>query len=187
MENNNSWGVIFVLKLWKEGCKMAKIIDRLKEQLTEDILTETEIDAVMEKEKYYPIESDTEQEDGVIKYSNGKSEMWVKCIYSDGEYLVSDVTLKTKKSGSTRTRHLTPEEIKQFMDYFRNNGKYDEFLIFLMELFLARRIGDTLCLEWGNFYYENGNKRDVIRDLLEQKTDKIAKLHIANVIWKYLD
>ena len=46
---------------------MAKIIDRLKEQLTEDILTETEIDAVMEKEKYYPIESDTEQEDGVIK------------------------------------------------------------------------------------------------------------------------
>ena len=144
---------------------MAKIIDRLKEQLTEDILTETEIDAVMEKEKYYPIESDSEQEDGVIKYSNGKSEMWVKCIYSDGEYLVSDVTLKTKKSGSTRTRHLTPEEIKQFMDYFRSNGKYDEFLIFLMELFLARRIGDTLCLEWGNFYYENGKKRDVIRDL----------------------
>ena len=88
---------------------MAKIIDRLKEQLTEDILTETEIDAVMEKEKYYPIESDAEQEDGVIKYSNGKSEMWVKCIYSDGEYLVSDVTLKTKKSGSTRTRHLTPK------------------------------------------------------------------------------
>lgn len=168
---------------------MAKIIDKLKEQLTEDILTETEIDHIMEREKYYPLENDVddESEGGILKYSNGKSEMWVKCIYSDGEYLVSDVTLKTKKSGSTRTRHLTPEEIKKFMDYFRNNGKYDEFLIFLMELFLARRIGDTLCLEWGHFYYENGNKRDVIRDLLEQKTDKIAKLHIANVIWKYLD
>lgn len=168
---------------------MAKIIDRLKEQLTENILTETEIDQIMEREKYYPSENDMddESEEGILKYSNGKSEMWVKCIYSDGEYIVSDVTLKTKKSGSTRTRHLTPEEIKKIMDYFRNNGKYDEFLIFLMELFLARRIGDTLCLEWRHFYYENGNKRDVIRDLLEQKTDKTAKLHIANVIWKYLD
>ena len=68
---------------------MAKIIDKLKEQLTEDILTETEIDAVMEKEKYYPIEGDAEQEDSVLKYSNGKSEIWVKCIYSDGELEMS--------------------------------------------------------------------------------------------------
>ena len=62
---------------------MAKIIDNLKEQLMENILSETEIDAIMEKEKYYPIESDTEQEEGVLKYSNGKSEVWHKYIYSE--------------------------------------------------------------------------------------------------------
>ena len=32
---------------------MARIIDNLKEQLMENVLNETEIDAIMEKEKYY--------------------------------------------------------------------------------------------------------------------------------------
>ena len=36
----------------------------------------------------------------------------VKYIYSEGEYLITDVTMKTKKSGSTKSRHLTIEEIK---------------------------------------------------------------------------
>ena len=40
---------------------MAKIIDNLKEQLMENVLIEIEIDAIMEREKYYPIESDTER------------------------------------------------------------------------------------------------------------------------------
>lgn len=166
---------------------MAKIIDNLKEQLTENVLTEAEIDAIMEKEKYYPIESDTEQEEGILKYSNGKSQTWIKYIYSEGEYLVTDVTMKTKKSGSTKSRHLSIEEIKKLMDYFRNNKKYDEFMIFIMELFLARRIGDTLSLEWSHFYYENGNKRETIADLIEDKTEKIARLHIADVLWKYIE
>ena len=166
---------------------MAKIIDNLKEQLLENILTEAEIDAVMEREKYYPIESDTEQEEGILKYSNGKSQMWIKYIYSEGEYLVTEVTMKTKKSGSTKSRHLTIEEIKKLMDYFRDNKKYDEFMIFIMELFLARRIGDTLSLEWSHFYYENGNRRETVADLIEDKTEKIAKLHIADVLWKYIE
>lgn len=166
---------------------MAKIIDNLKGQLMENILTEAEIDAVMEREKYYPIESDTEQEEGILKYSNGKSQMWIKYIYSEGEYLVTEVTMKTKKSGSTKSRHLTIEEIKKLMDYFRSNKKYDEFMIFIMELFLARRIGDTLSLGWSHFYYENGNKRETVADLIEDKTEKIARLHIADVLWKYIE
>ena len=85
---------------------MAKIINNLKEQLMENVLTETEIDAIMEKEKYYPIECDTEQEEGILKYSNGKSQIWVKYIYSEGEYLVAEVTMKTKKRGKTKVQPL---------------------------------------------------------------------------------
>lgn len=169
---------------------MAKIIDRLKEQICDEVLTENEIDRIMEQERYYPIEDDSEvdeSEEGILRYTNGKSELWVKYIYHDGEYLSSNITIKTKKAGSTRTRHLTPEEIKLFMDYFRKHGKYDEFMIFITELFLARRISDTLCLEWRHLFYENGNRRDIIQDLFEEKTDKIAKLHIATVMWKYID
>lgn len=166
---------------------MAKVIDNLKEHLMENVLTETEIDTIMEKEKYYPIESDAEREEGILKYSNSKSEIWVKYMYADGEYLVKDVTMKTKKSGSTKSRHLTIDEIKSFMDYFRDNEKLDEFMIFIMELFLARRIGDTVSLEWKHFFYENGNRRATICDLIEEKTDKVARLHIADVLWKYIE
>lgn len=166
---------------------MARIVERLRNQLLEEVFTENEIDNIMAAEHYYPIESDEITEEGILKYSNGKSEMWIRYIHAYGEYLVSGITNKTKKSGSTRTRHLTPEEIKRFMDYFRDNKKYDEFMIFIMELFLARRIGDTLSLEWGHFFYENGSKKKQINDLLEHKTEKIAKLHIPDVVWKYID
>lgn len=166
---------------------MAKIIDRLKEEILEEVFSINEIDNIMEREKYYLIENEDDYEEGVLKYSNGKSQLWVKHIYADGEYLVSDVTMKTKKSGSTKSRHLTIEEIKAIMDYFREKEKYDEFMIFIMELFLARRIGDTVSLEWKHFYYENGNKQSTICDLVEEKTDKVAKLHIADVLWKYID
>lgn len=177
----------FCTQITERRNKMAKIIDRLKEEMLEEVLTETQIDIIMEKEKYYPIECDSEEEEGVLQYSNGKSEIWVKYFYADGEYLVSDVTMKTKKSGSTKTRHLTVDEIKCFMDYFREHGKYEEFMIFVTELLLARRISDTLSLEWKHFFYENGNRKDIIDDLTEEKTDKIARLHIPNALWKYIE
>lgn len=176
-----------VERLEREGVKMAKIIDNLKQELLNEILMENEIDTVMEREKYLPIECDNEDEEGVLKYSNGKSEIWIKYIYSNGEYLVTDVTMKTKKSGSTKSRHLNIDEIKALMDYFRDKEKYDEFMIFVMELFLARRIGDTVSLEWEHFFYENGNKRLTICDLVEEKTEKVAKLHVADVLWKYIE
>lgn len=167
---------------------MAKIIDNLKEQLMENVLTETEIDAVMEKEKYYPIESDTEQEEGILKYSNGKSEIWVKYIYSDEEYLVSDITMKTKKRGKTKVQPLRSiKDIKNLMDYFRDRQEYDNFMTMMLEMLLGRRIGDTLSLKFEDFYYENGKKKDSLCDLVEQKTDKIIEISITEVVGKYLD
>lgn len=167
---------------------MAKIIDSLKERLMENILTETEIDAIMEKEKYYPIESDTEQEEGILKYSKGKSEIWVKYIYAEGEYLVSDATMKTKKRGKTKVQPLRDiKDIKNLMDYFRDRKEYDNFMIMMFEMLLGRRIGDTLSLKFEDFYYENGKKKDFLRDLVEQKTDKIIEISITEVVGKYLD
>lgn len=167
---------------------MAKIIDKLKEELLEEVLTENEIDTVMEKEKYYPIESDTEQEEGILKYSNNKSEIWVKHIYSNGEYLVLDITMKTKKRGKTKVQPLRDiNDIKSLMDYFRDRKEYDNFMIMMFEILLGRRIGDTLSLKFENFYYENGTKKDSLRTLIEQKTDKIVEISICDVVGKYLD
>lgn len=168
---------------------MANTIKILRDELVDRVLTETEIDRIMETEKYYPVEVETDDDAdiGILKYSNGMSEMWVKNISADGEYLVDQVIRKNKRKGSTRTRHLTPDEIIQFMNYFRDSENYEDFMIFITELFLARRISDTLSLEWSHFYYENGNKRTILSDLTEEKTDKIARIHIPDVFWKYMD
>lgn len=163
-----------------------KIIDEIKNELIENIFTHDEIDKFMEVKKYYPIEND-EEYDEIFKYTNNRSEIWVKYIYENEEFLVCDVTMKTKKTGKTKVRALKINEIKLFMDYFRENRQYDDFMIFISELLLARRIGDILSLKWSYFYYENGNHREYIKDLIEEKTDKIAKIYISPLMWKYID
>lgn len=165
-----------------------KLVEKLKKDLVGNILTNEEIDSVLENEKYIPVESDDEEEEGILKYSNGKSQLWIKYIREEESYLVSDVTMRTKKRGKTTVHAFrNTEDIKKMMDYFRNNEQYDNFLTFVLGLFLARRVGDTLSLKWSDFYYENGNRKDNINTLVEQKTDKMIDIAITDVTWKYID
>lgn len=165
-----------------------KLIDKLRDKMVGEILTEEEIDVILEAEKFYPVECDEDVVDGVLKYTNGKSQIWIRCIRENGDYLVENVVRCTKKRGKdTKREFRTFEEIKGMMDYFRNNGKYDEFLIFVLELLLARRIGDTLSLKWSDFYYENGNRKESLRTLIEEKTGKIVDIGVTRITWGYID
>lgn len=169
---------------------MAKIIDRVKESLINNIFTMEDIDNIMSEEKYYPIETDEddESEEGILKYTNKRSQIWVKYIQENGDYLVSDVTMRTKKNGKTTVHAFrNVEDIKKMIDYFRDNEKYDEFLVFVFGIFLARRIGDTLSLKWSDFYEENGNRKRILNTLIEKKTDKMIDIAITDVTWKYID
>jgi len=165
-----------------------KLIDKIKKKIMKDILTNEEIDVVLEQEKYYPVESDDEQEDGILKYTNGKSQLWVTYERDGCDYMVTKVAMVTKKKGNTKVRAFrTVEEIKGMMDWFRKNKQYDNFMIFMLGMFLARRVGDTLSLKWGDFYFENGRKKDILNTLVEDKTGKIVNMHIVNTVWEYLD
>ena len=106
----------------------------------------------------------------------------------DGEYLVSEITMKTKKRGKTEVDPFYREEdIKNMIDYFRDNHYHQEFLITMFGFLLARRIGDILSLKWSDFYYENGRRKEVLNTLIEQKTDKTIDISVSNVTWKYID
>lgn len=167
---------------------MAKIIDRVKEKLSDDLFTNEDIDLVLEQEKYYPVESDDEEEDGVFKYSNGKSQIWIAYVRDGEDLMVTNVTMSTKKKGNTEVRPFRAvAEIKHMMDWFRENEQYDNFMTFMLGLFLARRVGDTLSLKWSDFYYENGRKKEILNTLVEQKTGKTVNMHISDVVFKYLD
>ena len=125
-----------------------KLIDKIKEELVGNIFTNEEIDNIMEREKYYPVEQDEDDEEGILKYTNKRSQLWIKYVREEDDYLVSDITMRTKKNGKTTVHAFrNPDDIKKMMDYFRDNKKYDEFLIFMLGMLLARRIGDTLSLK----------------------------------------
>ena len=164
-----------------------KKTDKLKEQLQDKIITMDELDITMEDIGYNPVEID-DNENNVIKYTNGKSFINVYVMHDGKEYMVTNITMSNKKRGSTTVRAFhTIEEIKGMMDWFRNNEQYDNFLTFMLGLFLARRVGDTLSLKWRDFYSENGRRKESLNTLIEDKTDKIVDMHISDITWKYID
>lgn len=165
-----------------------KLVDKLEKKIVGEIFSNDELDQIMETEKFYPVETDETESEEILKYTNGKSQIWIKCIFDGTFYVPLNVIRSTKKAGSTLVRPFyRTEEIKMMMDYFKNNDKNDEFLIFMLGILLARRIGDTLSLKWSDFYYENGKKKEVLNTLIEQKTDKIIRITISDTVWKYLD
>lgn len=157
-----------------------------------NVYTNEELDQMMEKEKFYSVETEenyvNDSAETILKYTNSKSEIWIKCIFDGKCYIPFNVTRSTKKTGTTLVRPFyKTSEIKNMMDYFRENNKNKEFLIFILGILLARRIGDTLSLKWSDFYYENGKKKDILDTLIEQKTDKVIKITVGQTVWKYLD
>lgn len=170
-----------------------KKIDEIREHLVDNMFMIWHITSYMETEfGYYPVdEENLPNEDGILQYTNGKSEVWIKGEFDDTYvdlWLTSEVTMKTKQKGPTEVEPIrNGSDIKALMDYFRENEEYENFTIFMLDMLLARRIGDTLSLKWSDLYYENGARKDTLNTLVEQKTDKIIDITITDIVWKYLD
>ena len=164
-----------------------KVIDKIREEVQNDVLSLDDINDIMSSHQYIQIEDEDDEAD-ILKYSNGKSQIWLKYISDGEEYIINEVTRRTKKRGKTEGDPFYREEdIKLMLDYFRSNNKYVELTIVMLEMLLARRIGDTLSLRWSDFYYETGKRKTSLNTLVEEKTDKIIEIAITDITWKYLD
>ena len=94
----------------------------------------------------------------------------------------------TKKKGKTEVYPFWEMgDIKKVIEWFENNNEWDGYLISMLELLLGRRIGDTVNMKWSDLYYENGNKKDEIDTIEEQKTGKITILPISNMVFEAID
>lgn len=164
-----------------------KKIDEIREYLIAEMYSIQYITAYMEQKfSYYPVdEENLPNEDGILQYTNGKSEVWIKGEFDDTYvdlWITSEVTMKTKQKGPTEVEPIrNGNEIKALMDYFRDNEEYENFTIFMLDILLARRIGDTLSLKWSDLYYENGARKDTLNTLVEQKTDKIIDIMMLDM------
>lgn len=91
----------------------------------------------------------------------------------------------TKKKGKTEVQPFwNMEDIKDIVEWFEKNEEWDGYLITLLELLLGRRIGDTVMMKWSDLYYENGNRKDEINTIEEQKTGKVTNLPISSMVWE---
>ena len=83
----------------------------------------------------------------------------------------------TKKKGKTEVYPFwNLEDIKNVVEWFEQNNEWDGYLITLLEMLLARRISDTISMRWSDLYYENGNQREEITTIEEQKTGKTVEI-----------
>ena len=102
------------------------------------------------------------------------------------------IIVQNKKRGrKSEVYPIQASDIRRFMDWFESNKKWECYLIFVISCNLARRIGDTLSLQWKHFYdTKTGRFRKDLLEIIEDKTDKLANPHIntavKNAIVKYL-
>lgn len=183
-------GVIFILNLRKEGVKMATTIDKIKANLQDEILTETALDNIMSNYGFFP--TDNEDED-IIKYSNSRSQIWIDIVRDDvGNIITDNIRKVTKEEGETEVDPIHSfEDLKRILDYFYNKKQYHHWFNALLQTLLGRRVGDITALKWSEFYLRNGEPRDRLKTLKEEKTNKIIGLiqtdYVKEVVAHYCE
>ena len=94
-------------------------------------------------------------------------------------------TVCNKKKGvSSEVMPIQIPDIKKILNYFEENKKWECYLIFVFSCNMARRIGDTLSLTWQHIFYSDGEMREDLLPIAEDKTDKLASPHINSAVRK---
>ncbi len=159
---------------------MATTIDKIRASLQDEILTETTLDNIMSVYGFLPTDNDDED---IIKYSNSRSQIWIDIVRDDvGNIIADNVRKVTKEEGEeTKVEPIhTFEELMAIEDYFKSNGQNQYWLIGWLIASLGRRVGDIVSLKWSDLYKLNGNFRDRLSTLKEEKTGKTVGLSFTN-------
>lgn len=170
---------------------MARKTDTIKEKIIDEILSMTELENIMAEFEFVPVE--TEDDTETLKFTNYKSQIWI-----DGEtdteenILVSNVSVVNRvESEPTRVEAFRSyEDLEKVLNWFWNNGHYNHWITAWLMVALGRRVGDTCSLKWLDLYKRDGNYRERLTQLKEEKTGKkvapilnaLAKMKIEEFI-----
>lgn len=80
-----------------------------------------------------------------------------------------------KKGRKSEVYAFEIEDLRKMMEYFVSNGSWLHYMLFVISLNMARRVGDTLSLKWEHFFNPaTGKFRAELLEIIEDKTDKLA-------------
>lgn len=150
-------------------------LSTIKNDLIDDVLTFDELESYMSKYDFVPYENeDEESADGVIKFTNYKSMIWIEgTIDEDNCILVHNVKNVTKfTSESNRVKPFKDfNDLIAVQNAFKEKGQYDYWLAGWLCGSIGRRCGDIMSLKWDDLYLGNGKFREAL-PIKEQKTGK---------------
>ena len=161
---------------------MASKIDEIKAKIGNDIISETELENIMVELGYSPLNIEEEPET-LIKFTNYKCQIWINVVRDEeNNLLCENIRQVTKEKGEeTKVEPIhTFDELLAIEDYFKNNKQYQYWLIGWLIASLGRRVGDIVALKWSDLYKINGNFRDRLSTLKEEKTGKTIGLSFTN-------
>lgn len=158
-----------------------KKIDKIKKEFCGNVYSVIELDNLMAEKGFTQIEADDQVEDGVIKYTNYKLQLWLTVDRdSNSNILVSDVKSVTKVGGvATKVDPFhTYADLSRILSYFWIHEWYHHWLCGNLMVSFGRRVGDTLSLAWSDIFLSNGEYRERLVTLQEEKTGKVIGVRI---------
>lgn len=170
---------------------MARKTDVIKGKILNDVLSITELENIMAEFEFVPVE--TEDDSDKIKFTNYKSQIWISGeTDAEENILVTDVSVVNRvESEPTRVEAFRSyEDLEKVLNWFWNNGHYSHWITAWLMTALGRRVGDTCSLKWSDIYKKDGNYRERLTQLKEEKTGKkvapilnaLAKMKIKEFI-----
>lgn len=172
---------------------MAKIIDKIREELIEEVMSFDELEEIMSNFRYHLVEDDDEDDENntdVIKFTNYSGQIWIGGeMDNEGNILISKVTpISRIENESTRVEPFRCyEDLEKVLRYFKDNGYYNHWITACMMASLGRRVGDTVGLKWSDLFKKNGKYRVRLTQLKEEKTGKKLAPRLNALARLYID
>ena len=152
---------------------MARKTDEIKEKILNEVLSMTELENIMTEFKFVPVEAEDDTE--TIKFTNYKSQIWIEGETDNEEnILITNVSVVNRvESEPTRVEAFRSyEDLEKVLNWFWDNGHYNHWITAWLMTALGRRVGDTCNLKWSDIYKKDGNYRERLTQLKEEKTGK---------------
>lgn len=159
---------------------MAKIIDKVRLALLDEVVSSEEMENVMEQHGYYPVETEDDEDESdkdgnmIIKFTNYKGQIWVKGIVDEEkDMLVAEVTRVNKvESEATKVDPFhSYKDLEKVLNYLRKKN-VNHWLTACLMAALGRRVGDTVALKWSDIFQKDGEYHLRLTQLKEEKTKK---------------
>lgn len=192
----------------RNGEIMAKLVDKIKKELISEVMTETELENYMAQHSFYFVETDDDKsiekertlktDNGnetitinIFQFTNYKCNMWVEHEWDNDKqvFLITDIRMIARiDNEQTRVEPFRSyEDLTLVLDYFKTNQQYNHWFVACMMVSLGRRVGDTVALKWSDFYTKNGEVRERLTQLKEEKTGKKLGVRINALAKSYLE